>query len=217
MATPAQRFRNRTDAGQRLAKALGEYGGRDGVVVVGLARGGVPVAFEVARALGTPLDVLVVRKLGMPGREEAALGAIAAGGIRVLDRRSIDELELPAELIEAIEATARRELERRELVYRGGRPGPELAGKTVIVVDDGLATGATMLAAVLAIRRHVPARLIVAVPVADPEVCATIGEVAGEAVCLITPRPLRAVGQWYDDFGQIGDDAVRDLLARAGV
>lgn len=208
-------FRDRREAGRLLAERLGGYAGRDDVLVLGLPRGGVPVAFEVAAALDAPLDVFLVRKLGLPGHEELALGAIAGGGTRVLNQYLVDRLELPAEWIAAIDAKERRELERRERAYRGDRPPPDVAGRTAILVDDGLATGSTMLAAVSALRTREPQRIVVAVPVADPEICATVGREADEAVCLVTPRPLHAVGAWYEDFSQTGDDEVRELLARA--
>jgi erythromycin esterase-like protein/predicted phosphoribosyltransferase len=215
MATVSQPFKNRAEAGRLLAERLREYAGRDDVIVLALPRGGVPVAFEVARALDAPLDVFLVRKLGVPGHEELAFGAIATGGTRVLNRQLIESLGLPNEWIEAIDAKERRELERREAVYREGRPPPDVAGRTVILVDDGLATGSTMLAAVHAIRQDDPAKVVVAVPVADPEVCNELGTVADEVVCLSTPQPLRAVGAWYEDFSQTSDDEVRRLLARA--
>jgi erythromycin esterase-like protein/predicted phosphoribosyltransferase len=208
-------FRDRTQAGRLLAERLGRYAGRPDVVVLGLPRGGVPVADEVAQALDAPLDVFLVRKLGVPGHEELALGAIATGGTRVLNQEVLDRIDLPAEWIEAIDAKERRELDRRERAYRGDRPPPDVAGRTVILVDDGLATGSTMLAAVRAIRQDDPARVVVAVPVADPEVCTAIGEEADESVCLLTPQPLRAVGAWYEDFSQTSDEEVRELLARA--
>jgi erythromycin esterase-like protein/predicted phosphoribosyltransferase len=213
--TAARRFRNRAEAGRLLAERLRDYAGREDVVVLGLPRGGVPVAFEIARALDAPLDVFLVRKLGVPGHEEVALGAIATGGVRVLNKQLIESLDIPPEWIEAIDAKERRELERRERVYRGDRPPPDIAGKTVILVDDGLATGSTMLAAANAIREDDPARLVVAVPVADPDVCAGLRSVADEVVCLSTPQPLQAVGVWYGDFSQTTDDEVRDLLALA--
>jgi erythromycin esterase-like protein/predicted phosphoribosyltransferase len=217
MATTAtsRRFRNRTEAGRLLAERLRGYAGRDDVIVLGLPRGGVPVAHEIAQALGVPLDVFLVRKLGVPGHEELAFGAIATGGTRVLNKQLLESLDVPAEWIEAVDAKERRELDRRERLYRGDRPPPEIAGKTVILVDDGLATGSTMLAAVHALRQDDPARIVVAVPVGDPGVCEALGKVADEVVCLSTPRPLGAVGRWYDDFGQTTDDEVRDLLARA--
>jgi predicted phosphoribosyltransferase len=182
--------------------------------VLGLPRGGVPVAYEVARRLGAPLDVFVVRKLGVPGHEELAFGAIAPGGVRVLAEDLLARLDMPSEWIEAIDAKERRELERRERVYRGERPPPALAGRVVVLVDDGLATGATMLAAVRAVREQRPARVVVAVPVADPDVCERLGSVADEVVCVSTPRPMMAVGAWYEDFSQISDEEVRELLAR---
>jgi erythromycin esterase-like protein/predicted phosphoribosyltransferase len=215
MSTVAQRFKNRVEAGRLLAERLREYAGRDDVVVLALPRGGVPVASEVARALDAPLDVFVVRKLGVPGHEEVALGAIATGGTRVLNTRVIESLDIPAEWLEAIDAKERRELERRERAYREGRPPPELAGRRVILVDGGLATGSTMSAAVHAVRQEEAARVVVAVPVADPDVCEALREVADVVVCLSTPKPFRAVGLWYDDFSQTDDAQVRELLARA--
>jgi erythromycin esterase-like protein len=176
----------------------------------------VPVAFEVSQALEAPLDVFVVRKLGVPGHEELALGAIASGGVRVLNKPLLEQISIPAEWIEAIDAKERRELERRERAYRGEWPAPDLAGRTAILVDDGLATGSTMSAAVQAVRLDDPARIVVAVPVADPEVLAVIGEEADEAVSVLTPRPLGGVGAWYEDFAQTSDEEVRALLARAG-
>ncbi len=214
-STQAGRFRDRNEAGRLVAERLRRYAGRDDVVVLGLPRGGVPVAYEVARELGAPLDVYVVRKLGLPGHEELAFGAIATGGVRVLNKELIERLRLPPEWIEAIDAKERGELERRERIYRGERPPPDLAGRVVILVDDGLATGATMLAAVQAVREDDPAKVVVAVPVADPEVCANLEAVADEAVCVATPRPMRAVGLWYRDFSQTSDEEVRELLQRA--
>src|SRR4030081_330572 len=213
--TTARRFRDRTEAGRLLAEQLRQYAGRKDVVVLGLPRGGVPVAFEVAQALGAPLDVFLVRKLGVPGHEELAFGAIATGGTRVLHKQVLESLDLPPEWIEAIDAKERRELERRERSYRGNQPPPDVAGKTVILVDDGLATGSTMLAAVHAIRADDPARVVVAVPVAAPEVCEGVRVVADEALCLSTPRPLHAVGLWSEDFSPTPDEEVRELLARA--
>jgi erythromycin esterase-like protein/predicted phosphoribosyltransferase len=215
VATTLQRFKDRAQAGRLLADRLREYAGRDDVVVLALPRGGVPVAFEVARELHVPMDVFVVRKLGVPGREELALGAIASGGTRVLKKPLIRSLGLPPETIEAIDARERRELERRERAYRGEQPPPDVAGRTVILVDDGLATGSTMLAAVDAVRQDDPARVVVAVPVADPAVCTLLRTVADDVVCLITPQRLRAIGDWYEDFSQTTDDEVRALLAQA--
>ena len=213
--TTIRRFRDRTEAGRLLAEQLRAYAGRDDVVVLGLPRGGVVVAYQIAQALGAPLDVFLVRKLGVPGRDELAFGAIATGGTRVLQKRVVESLGLPPEAIEAIDAKERRELDRRERVYRGDRPPPDVAGQTVILVDDGLATGSTMLAAVYAIRADEPARIVAAVPVADPEVCEGVRVVADEVVCLSTPQPLHAVGLWYEDFSQTSDEEVRELLARA--
>jgi erythromycin esterase-like protein/adenine/guanine phosphoribosyltransferase-like PRPP-binding protein len=213
--TAVRRFHDRAEAGRLLSKALRQYAGREDVMVLALPRGGVPVAFQVAQALDAPLDVFLVRKLGLPGAEELAFGAIATGGTRVLNKRVVESLDLPPEWIEAIDAKERRELGRRERAYRGDRPPPDLAGKTVILVDDGLATGSTMLAAVEAIRAEDPAKTVVAVPVGDPEVCDGIRVVADEAVCLSTPQPLHAVGLWYEDFSETSDDEVRNLLMRA--
>jgi erythromycin esterase-like protein/predicted phosphoribosyltransferase len=210
-----RRFRNRVEAGRLLAEQLRGYAGRDDVIVLGLPRGGVPVASEIARALNAPLDVFVVRKLGVPGHEELALGAIATGGTRVLNRQVVESLAIPPELIETVDAREMRELQRREREYRGNRPPPDLAGRTVILVDDGLATGSTMSAAARAVRQEGAARIVVAVPVADPDVCNALRAEADEVVCLVTPRPFQAVGVWYEDFSQVSDEEVRDLLARA--
>jgi erythromycin esterase-like protein/predicted phosphoribosyltransferase len=213
--TTGRRFRSRADAGRALGERLRQYRGRDDVIVLALPRGGVPVAFEVARVLQAPMDVFLVRKLGVPGHEELAFGAIATGGTRVLNSRLIQLLDLPPESIEAIDAKERRELERRERAYREGRPPPELAGRAVILVDDGLATGSTMWAAVQAVREEDPSRVVVAVPVADPDVCEQLRSVADEVVCLSTPKPFRAVGEWYEEFSQVTDEQVHQLLARA--
>jgi putative phosphoribosyl transferase len=211
----AQRFRDRREAAALLAERLRRYAGRDDVVVLGLPRGGVPVAFEIARGLGAPLDVFLVRKLGVPGHEELALGAIATGGVRVVNRRVVEHLGLTPEVIDAIAAREWRELERRQRAYRDDRPPPDLTGRTVILVDDGLATGSTMWAAVQAVREERPARVVVAVPVAAPDTCAAFGEVADEVVCLLTPEPFGSVGAWYEDFAQTSDEEVRELLAQA--
>ncbi|MCW3018662.1 MAG: hypothetical protein JWN10_970, partial [Solirubrobacterales bacterium] len=208
------RFRDRADAGRQLAEQLGHFAGRDDVVVLGLPRGGVPVAFEIAQALDAPLDVFLVRKLGVPGHEEFAFGAIATGGVRVLNKQVLEQLAIPAEWVEAIDAKERRELERRERVYRGDRPPPDFADRIAMLVDDGLATGATMLAAVRAVRLDDPAEVVVAVPVADPEVCGALRSEADEVVCLLTPERLGAVGLWYEDFSQITDEEVRELRLR---
>jgi putative phosphoribosyl transferase len=210
-----RRFNDRLQAGRLLAERLERYAGEGDVIVLGLPRGGVPVAYEVARRLGAPLDVFVVRKLGVPGHEELAFGAIASGGVRVLAEDLLERLDMPSEWLEAIDAKERRELRRRELAYRGERPPPELGGRVVVLVDDGVATGATMLAAVRAVRTRQPARVIVAVPVADPEVCERLQRAADEVVCVSMPRPMLAVGAWYEDFSQVSDEQVHELLARA--
>jgi len=209
-----QLFRDRTEAGSLLGGQVRARHPRD-AVVLGLPRGGVPVAAEVARALAAPLHVFVVRKLGAPGREELAIGAIARGGVRVLNGPLIRELGISPEGLAAIERRERAELERRERLYRDGAPAPAVGGRTAIVVDDGLATGSTMLAAVGAIRAERPAEVVVAVPVADPEVCAMLEAAADAVVCLHRPHPLRAVGLYYEDFSQTGDEEVRGLLAAA--
>jgi len=210
------RFRDRTDAGRRLADKLNQYAGRDDVIVLALPRGGVPVGAEVARALGAPLDVFLVRKLGVPGHEELAMGAIATGGVRVLNRDVLDQLHIPRERVDLVAAKEMEELTRREAAYRDGRPAPDVRGKTAILVDDGLATGASMKAAVAALRDLGPARVVAAVPVGAPETCAELEALADEVVCATTPDPFYAVGSWYADFDQTTDDEVRDLLAAAG-
>jgi erythromycin esterase-like protein/predicted phosphoribosyltransferase len=206
---------DRAQAGRLLAERLRKYAGREDVVVLGLPRGGVPVAFELARALGAPLDVFLVRKLGVPGHEELALGAIATGGTRVLNEQLVNSLDMPREWVEAIDAKEMRELERRERVYRGDRPPPDLTDRVVILVDDGLATGSTMVAAVRAVRQDNPERVVVAVPVAPPEACAALREEADEVHCLHTPARFGSVGAWYADFRQTTDEEVIALLARA--
>jgi predicted phosphoribosyltransferase len=185
------------------------------VLVLALPRGGVPVAYEVARALGAALDVFLVRKLGVPGNEELAMGAVATGGVRVLNDPVVRQLGIPGHLIDAVAAEQQQELARRERLYRDGRPPPDTRGRAVILVDDGLATGATMRAAVKALRRSGPARIVVAVPTAPPDTCEELRREADEVVCGIAPEPFLAVGQWYEDFPQTSDDEVRDLLARA--
>jgi putative phosphoribosyl transferase len=214
-STGRTRFRNRTEAGRVLARALGDYADRDDVVVLALPRGGVPVAFELAKALRAPLDVFLVRKLGLPGHEELAMGAIAAGGVLVLDQDLMRRLGISEAELERTVAEEAQELQRREAAYRGERPPPDVAGKTVILVDDGLATGATMRAAALAVRRLGPAKVVVAVPVAAAETCDEFRDDVDEIVCAVTPAPFYSVGLWYDDFSQTTDDEVRELLARA--
>jgi putative phosphoribosyl transferase len=208
-------FRDRTEAGQLLAERLSAYAGRSDVIVLALPRGGVPVAYEVARALEAPLDVFVVRKLGLPGHQELAMGAIASGGVCVLNDDVVQALRIPSRVIEAVAARELRELQRRERAYRGDRSPPEVRGRTVILVDDGLATGSTMRAAVAALRRLGPARIIVAVPTAAPSTCEEFRHEADECVCDITPDPFYAVGLWYEDFSQTTDDEVRHLLEKS--
>jgi predicted phosphoribosyltransferase len=210
------RFHDRRDAGRRLAAMLGEYAERDDVIVLALPRGGVPVGAEVAHALGAPLDVFLVRKLGVPGHEELAMGAIASGGVRVLNRDVLDQLRIAPRWIDMVAAQEFEELTRREAAYRDGRPAPDVRGKTVILVDDGLATGASMKAAVAALRDLGPARIVVAVPVGAAETCHELGSLADEVVCAETPDPFYAVGSWYANFDQTTDEEVRELLAEAG-
>jgi putative phosphoribosyl transferase len=208
-------FRDRADAGRQLAAKLGDYAGRSGVLVLGLARGGVPVAFEVARALEAPLDVFLVRKLGVPGHEELAMGAIASGGARVLNDEVVRSLEVPEETIASVAADEQRKLERRERLYRnGGGPSP-VTDKTAILVDDGLATGASMRAAALALREQGVGELVVAVPVAPPETCAAFEQQVDRTVCARTPERFYAVGAWYEDFSEVSDEQVRELLRQA--
>src|SRR3954449_10596359 len=205
-------YRDRTEAGRHLAEKLADYAGRPNVLVLALPRGGVPVAYEVARALGAPLDVFLVRKLGVPGHEELAFGAIATGGVRLLNPDVVRGLGIPPQIIDRVTAHERTELERREREYRGDRPPPDVRGKTVILIDDGLATGASMRAAVAALRQQNPARIVVAVPIAAPSICEEVREEVDEVVCPRTPEPFYAVGLWYKDFSQTSDEEVRDLL-----
>ena len=207
-------FHDRTEAGRLLVGKLAAYANRADVIVLALPRGGVPVAYEVARALNAPLDVFLVRKLGIPGHEEFAMGAIAAGGVRVLNDQTVRALRISDHVIEAVAAKEQQELDRRARLYRGDRPPPDLRGKTVILVDDGLATGATMLAAVKALRQQA-GRIVVAVPIAPPETCEQLREEVDEIICAVTPEPFYAVGCWYEDFSQTTDEEVRDLLARS--
>jgi putative phosphoribosyl transferase len=206
-------FPNRTEAGRQLAEKLVKYAGRADVIVLGLPRGGVPVAFEVAQRLGAPLDVFIVRKLGVPGFEELAVGAIASGGVRVLNADVMRAIPNVDDVIASITARETAELERREQHYRDGRPAPDLRDRIVILVDDGLATGATMRAAVKALRQRGAAKIVVAVPVGPPDTCHEIEEQADETICLSTPEFFQAVGQYYEDFSQTTDEDVREVLA----
>jgi len=208
-------FHDRTDAGRQLAAELAAYADRPDVLILALPRGGVPVGYEVARALRAPLDLFLVRKLGVPGQEELAMGAIATGGVRVLNDEVVRMLGIPEATIDAVATEEWRELLRRERAYRGNRPAPQVRGKTVILVDDGLATGSTMRAAVAALRQQRPDRLVVAVPVGAAATCAELRHEADEVVCAQTPEPFYAVGIWYGDFSQTTDEEVHDLLERA--
>jgi erythromycin esterase-like protein/predicted phosphoribosyltransferase len=210
------RFRNRVEAGRRLASHLSAYGGRSDVSVFGLPRGGVPVAAEVARQLRAPLDVYLVRKLGVPGHPEFAMGAIAEGGVEVLNERLIADLGIPEALVRQVAVRERLELDRRDRLYRADRPAAPIRGRTILLIDDGLATGATMEAAVIALRARQPARIVVAAPIGAVDTCRRLRTVADEVVCVATPEPLQAVGRWYEDFAQTSDDEVRALLAAAG-
>lgn len=208
-------FQDRFDAGRFLASKLHAYANRSGAVVLALPRGGVPVGFEVAKILNLPLDVFVVRKLGVPGYEELAMGAIASGGIRVVNEDVVEKAGIPEDIIEAVATEEEQELERRERDYREGRPPLNVQGRTVILVDDGLATGSSMRVAVLALRKKRPAQIVVAVPVGAPAACAEFESEVDETICAITPEPFQSVGQWYRDFSQTSDEEVRDLLRRA--
>jgi putative phosphoribosyl transferase len=208
-------FRDRQDAGIALAARLGHYGGRSDAVVLGLPRGGVPVAYEVARVLSAPLDVFLVRKLGVPGHRELAMGAIASGGVRVLNDDVVQWYGIPVSVIEEAAREEQIELERREAAYRDGRPPTDLRDRVVLLIDDGLATGSTMKAAVQAVRALGPSRVVVAVPVGAPSTCRELEQIADEVVCARTPEPFSSVGQWYVDFSQTTDDEVRQLLHAA--
>ena len=208
-------FRDRTEAGQRLAAMLGAYAHRRDVLVLGLPRGGVPVAYEVARSLSVPLDIIIVRKIGVPYEKELAMGAIASGGVRVLNEDVIAMLRIPADVVDAVTAEEQRELNRRERVYRGNRPLPTIRGRTVILVDDGIATGATIRAAITLVRQQRPVRIIVAVPVAAASTCEELRKEVDDVVCVLAPEELYGIGLWYERFPQISDDAMRALLAKA--
>lgn len=215
MAGPVERFADRRDAGRQLAAQLQTYSGQGDVLILGLPRGGVPVAAEISSALHVPLDVFVVRKLGAPWHRELALGAIAEGGIEIRHEEAMRSLGVSAAEVDRVAAVEHEELKRRVFAYRGKRPPLPLAGRTVILVDDGLATGSTMEAAIAAVRHLHPARIVVAVPVGAPDTCARIETQADELVCLLRPRAFSAVGEWYDDFGQTTDDEVRALITAA--
>ena len=208
-------FRDRHDAGRQLTDKIRAESVPSNPIVLALPRGGVPVAFEVAQALHAPLDIFLVRKLGMPGHEELAIGAIASGGVRVLNREIMQASDLPREVVDAITEREQRELERREQAYRGDRPPPDLRGAAVFLIDDGLATGATMRAAVVALKQQEPARIVVAVPIAAPETCIEFRDIVDEIICAVTPEPFVSIGMWYEEFPQMTDDEVRDYLERA--
>jgi putative phosphoribosyl transferase len=208
-------FRNRTEGGQVLAGLLQKHSKDPDTIVLGLPRGGLPVAYEVAKSLKAPLDVFVVRKLGVPGHEELAMGAVASGGIRYLNQSVIDAIRIDSRTIDAVSAIEEAEIRRRDRLYRGHQPPLDVRGKNVILVDDGLATGSTMRAAIAALRQQQPTRIVVAVPAGSVDVCEEIGREADEAICASTPEPFNSVGQWYQDFSQTTDAEVRDLLLRA--
>jgi putative phosphoribosyl transferase len=209
------KFRDRREAGRVLASKLDHYRGKPDLLVLALPRGGVPVGFEIARGLGAPLDVFVVRKIGVPGHEELAMGALATGDVRVVNEEVVRQFEISVSALAAAAAQAQRELSRREHLYRRDRRAPEVSGRTVILVDDGLATGSTMRAAVRALKDQEPARLVIAVPTAAPSTCAEFEAEVDEVVCAITPDPMYSVGAWYEDFSQTSDDEVRELLEAA--
>lgn len=211
----AEQFRDRSEAGRLLATKLATYSNRPDVLVLALPRGGVTVAFEVARALHAPLDVVAVRKLGVPERKELAMGAIASGGVRILNKDIVQFLNIPEAVIDKVAAHEQQVLQRREHLYRGGRPASTIRGCTVILVDDGIATGATMHAAVAAVKQQQPARIIIAVPTAAPSTCEEFAAEVDEVVSVIKPEPFYAVGLWYENFAQTTDTDVRNLLAQA--
>jgi len=208
-------FTDRRHAGRVLASRLMKYAGRDDVIALALPRGGVPVAYEVASALGAPMDLFLVRKLGTPGHRELAMGAIASGGVRVVNHDVVQWYGISESAIDRIAREEQEELERRERAYRDDRPVPDLTGKIVILIDDGLATGSTMRAAAQAVRARRPARTVVAVPVGAPQTCAELSAVADEVICVRMPEPFSAVGQWYFNFEQTSDDEVRELLQKS--
>lgn len=211
----ALRFHDRAEAGRLLAAKLSEYANRPDVLVLALPRGGVPVGYEVAKALNAPLDVFLVRKLGVPGHEELAMGAIATGGTLVLNDDVVLTLRIPQQLMDVVAQREKQELERRERAYRDDRPQPDVQGKTIILVDDGLATGSTMRAAIRALRQREPTKIVVAVPAASPDTCDAFRDEVDDIVCALTPEPFYAVGLWYEDFSQTTDEEVRDLMERS--
>ncbi|MPZ92938.1 MAG: phosphoribosyltransferase [Actinobacteria bacterium] len=211
-----QPFRDRNQAGKLLANQLSHYSGQEDVLVLALPRGGVPVAIEVARALGVSMDIFIVRKLGVPGREELAMGAIASGDVRVVNDRVAASLRVDERTIAQVLVREEQELKRREHTYRGDRPAPNIEGRTVILIDDGLATGSTMRAAIIGVRAHHPAKLVVGVPVAASEICTEIGTEVDEVVCLRQPTTLLGIGGWYEDFSQLSDEEVKALLEEFG-
>ncbi|MGJ3239562.1 MAG: phosphoribosyltransferase [Anaerolineae bacterium] len=208
-------YQNRQHAGRGLAKVLAEYDNQPDTIILALPRGGVPVATEIAQALNLPLDIFVVRKLGTPGHEEMAMGAIASGGVRILSKDLIKALDISQSEIETVTEREYQELQRRETAYRDGRTMPELNNKTVILVDDGTATGSSMKAAIQGLRQHNPMKIVVALPVGSQEACKEIGQMVDELTCLMTPSNFRGVGAWYDKFDQTSDDEVRHLLQQA--
>jgi putative phosphoribosyl transferase len=210
-------FRNRIEGGRLLAAKLAHYANRPDVLVLALPRGGVPVGFEVARALDAPLDVFLVRKLGVPGHKELAMGAIATGGIRVINKDVVRGLRIPDHVIDQVAEIEQEELERRQRAYRGNRPEPEVQARTIILVDDGLATGSTMRAAVAALRQQAPQRIVVGVPIAASTTCNEFQHEVDEIVCAMTPEPFYAVGMWYQDFSETTDEEIQDLLEKANV
>jgi putative phosphoribosyl transferase len=208
-------FPDRRAAGKKLAEKLAKYAHQPDLLVLALPRGGVPVAYEIARALSAPLDVFLVRKLGVPNDEELAMGAIASGGVRVLNKEVTSRFQFPQSVIDEVASREQKELERREYLYRGGQSAPDVQGRTVILTDDGLATGATMRAAATALRQRGPGKIIIAVPVGAAETCDEFRNEVDEIVCVATPQPFMAVGAWYSEFSQISDDEVRELLNQA--
>jgi len=212
----AEPFKDRAEAGRTLASLLAPYANRSDVIVLALPRGGVPVAREIAAALHAPLDVFLVRKLGVPGHEELAMGAIATGGVRILNQEVVNALRIPLGVIDAVASREQRELERREAAYRDGRLAPVVRHQTVILVDDGLATGSTIRAAVAALYQQGPQRIVIAVPVGAPTTCQELRREVDEVICAVTPEQFYAVGQWYRDFSEVSDETVRELLQASG-